>query len=190
MLGAVFRLARPLLFALDPERAHELTLKSLAAGIYPRSFAADDARLALQLWELAFSSPLGIAAGFDKDARVCDGVLGMGLGFAEVGTVTPLPQEGNLRPRVFRLTADRALINRLGFNNGGHAAMLARLARRQPRGIVGVNVGANKDSSDRAADYVEGIRRFYDLASYFTVNVSSPNTPGLRDLQAPAALDD
>ncbi len=119
-----------------------------------------------------------------------DCVLGMGLGFAEVGTVTPRPQEGNLRPRVFRLTADRALINRLGFNNGGHAAMLARLARRPPRGIVGVNVGANKDSPDRAADYVEGIRRFYDVASYFTVNVSSPNTPGLRDLQAPAALDD
>ena len=117
-------------------------------------------------------------------------VLGMGLGFAEVGTVTPRPQEGNLRPRVFRLTADRALINRLGFNNGGHAAMLARLAQRRPRGIVGVNVGANKDSPDRAADYVEGIRRFYDVASYFTVNVSSPNTPGLRDLQAPAALDD
>jgi dihydroorotate dehydrogenase len=138
---------------------------------------------------LAFPNPLGIAAGFDKDARVCDAVLGMGFGFAEVGTVTPRPQEGNLRPRVFRLVRDRALINRLGFNNAGHAAALARLERRQPRGIVGINVGANRDSSDRTADYVEGIRRFWDVASYFTINVSSPNTPGLRDLQAPAALD-
>jgi dihydroorotate dehydrogenase len=190
MLGAVFGFARPLLFALDPERAHELTLKSLEARIYPRSFAPDDSRLAADVWGLVFPNPLGIAAGFDKDARVCNAVLGMGLGFAEVGTVTPRPQEGNLRPRVFRLTEDHALINRLGFNNGGHAAMLARLARCRPRGIIGVNVGANKDSANRAADYVAGIRRFTDVASYFTVNVSSPNTPGLRDLQAPAALDD
>ena len=114
----------------------------------------------------------------------------MGLGFAEIGTVTPRPQQGNPRPRVFRLAGDRALINRLGFNNGGHAAALARLQRHPPRGIVGVNVGANKDAPDRAADYVEGIRCFYDVAGYFSVNVSSPNTPGLRDLQAPAALDD
>ena len=190
MLGAVFDLVRPLLFALDPERAHELTLKSLEAGIYPRSFAPDDARLATELWGLAFANSLGTAAGFDKDARVYGSVRGMGLGFNEVGTVTPRPQEGNLRPRVFRLAEDRALINRLGFNNGGHAAMLARLMRRPPQGIVGVNVGANKDTPDRAGDYVEGIRCFYDVADYFTVNVSSPNTPGLRDLQAPAALDD
>jgi dihydroorotate dehydrogenase len=114
----------------------------------------------------------------------------MGLGFAEVGTVTPRPQQGNPRPRVFRLATDGAIINRLGFNNGGHAAALARLERRQAPGIVGINVGANKDAPDRAADYVEGIQRFYDVAGYFTVNVSSPNTPGLRDLQAPAALDD
>jgi len=146
--------------------------------------------LATELLGLAFANPLGIAAGFDKDARVYGSVRDMGLGFNEVGTVTPRPQEGNLRPRVFRLAEDRALINRLGFNNGGHAAMLARLMRRPPQGIVGVNVGANKDSPDRAADYVEGIHCFYDVASYFAVNVSSPNTPGLRDLQAPAALDD
>jgi dihydroorotate dehydrogenase len=190
MLGLAFELVRPVLFALDPERAHELTLKSLEAGIYPRDSAADDARLATQVWGLAFPNPLGIAAGFDKDARVYDCVLRMGLGLAEVGTVTPKPQQGNPHPRVFRLTEDRALINRLGFNNGGHAAMLERLARSRPIGIVGVNVGANKDSADRTADYVEGIRRFYDVASYLAVNVSSPNTPGLRDLQAPAALDD
>ncbi len=190
MLEAVFALARPLLNALDPEQAHELTLRSMEAGIYPRSTAPDDSRLAASAWGLAFPNPLGIAAGFDKDARVVAAVLGMGLGFAEIGTVTPRPQQGNPRPRVFRLLGDRALINRLGFNNGGHAAALARLQRHPLSGIVGVNVGANKDAPDRAADYVEGIRCFYDVASFFSVNVSSPNTPGLRDLQAPAALDD
>ena len=136
MLGLVFELVRPALFALDPERAHELTLKSLEAGIYPRDLAADDARLATQVWGLAFPNPQGIAAGFDKDARVHDCVLRMGLGLAEVGTVTPKPQHGNPRPRVFRLTEDHALINRLGFNNGGHDATLARLAASPPRGIV------------------------------------------------------
>jgi dihydroorotate dehydrogenase len=190
MLQAAFALARPLLFAFDPEHAHELTLKSLEAGIYPRAAAPDDERLALSLWGLAFANPLGMAAGFDKDARVADQLLGMGLGATEIGTVTPKPQLGNPRPRVFRLVQDGALINRLGFNNAGHAAALARLVRRPSRGIVGVNVGANKDAADRAADYVAGLRCFYDVASYFTVNISSPNTPGLRDLQAPAALDD
>jgi dihydroorotate dehydrogenase len=190
MLEAVFTLARPLLNVLDPENAHELTLRSLEAGIYPRGSAPDDSRLAASVWGLAFPNPLGIAAGFDKDARVIAAVLGMGLGFAEVGTVTPRPQQGNPRPRIFRLHGDGALINRLGFNNGGHAAALARLQRSPARGIVGINVGANKDAPDRAADYVEGIRCFYDVASFFSVNVSSPNTPGLRDLQAPAALDE
>ncbi len=149
----------------------------------------------LTLWGLDFPNPLGIAAGFDKDARVADSLLGMGFGHAEVGTVTPLPQQGNPRPRVFRLVRDRALINRLGFNNAGHAAALAKLRLRAQAatgtaGVVGVNVGANRDAADRVADYVAGVRAFYDLASYFTVNISSPNTPGLRDLQAPAALDD
>jgi dihydroorotate dehydrogenase len=190
MLEAVFALARPLLNFLDPERAHELTLRSMEVGIYPRSSATDDGRLAANVWGLAFPNPLGIAAGFDKDARVAGAVLAMGLGFAEIGTVTPRPQQGNPRPRVFRLGKDGAIINRLGFNNGGHSAALARLEARPPRGVVGINVGANKDAPDRAADYVEGIQHFYDVAGYFTVNVSSPNTPGLRDLQAPAALDD
>ena len=189
MLAAVFELARPLLYALDPEQAHELTLKSLEAGIYPRPAGPDDARLAVEALGLTFSNPLGIAAGFDKDARVPDAVLGMGFGHAEIGTVTPLAQEGNPKPRVFRLVRDRALINRLGFNNAGHAAALARLQRCQPKGVVGVNVGSNKNAADRAGDYVAGVRAFHDIASYFTINVSSPNTPGLRDLQAPAALD-
>lgn len=190
MLAAVFELARPLLYALDPEQAHELTLKSLEAGIHPRPAVTDDARLGTKVWGLDFPNPLGIAAGFDKDARVPAAVLGMGFGHAEIGTVTPRPQEGNPRPRVFRLIRDRALINRLGFNNSGHAAALARLAHARPRGVLGINVGANKDAADRAADYVAGVRAFYDVASYFTVNISSPNTPGLRDLQAPAALDE
>jgi dihydroorotate dehydrogenase len=190
MLAALYNLARPLLFSLDPERAHELTLKALEAGIYPRPAAPDDPCLATTAWGLTLSNPLGMAAGYDKDARVPDALLGMGLGHVEVGTVTPHPQSGNPHPRLFRLVRDRALINRLGFNNGGHAAALARLGRRRRDGIVGVNVGANRDAADRAADYVSGVRAFYDVASYFTVNISSPNTPGLRDLQAPAALDD
>jgi dihydroorotate dehydrogenase len=127
MLGAVFELARPLLYALDPEHAHELTLKSLETGIYPREAAASDPRLAMKACGLEFPNPVGVAAGFDKDARVPDAVLGMGFGFAEVGTVTPRQQNGNNRPRVFRLVNDRALINRLGFNNGGHMAALQRL---------------------------------------------------------------
>jgi dihydroorotate dehydrogenase len=190
MIGAMFDLARPVLFALDPETAHELTLKSLEMGVYPRCAAPDDAALAVSLGGLTFPNPLAIAAGFDKDARVPDAILGMGCGFAEVGTTTPLPQPGNPAPRIFRLVADHGVINRLGFNNEGHAAALARLAARPRRGIVGVNIGANKDSADRAADYVAGIDKFYDVASYFTVNISSPNTPGLRDLQAPAALEE
>jgi dihydroorotate dehydrogenase len=194
-MPALYRLARPLLFLLDPERAHALTLAALEAGLHPRPQVSDDARLALTLWGLAFPNPLGVAAGFDKDARVPDSLLAMGFGHVEVGTVTPRPQEGNPRPRIFRLVRDRALINRLGFNNVGHAAALVRLRQRvRPggvggNGIVGVNVGANRDAADRIEDYAAGVRTLYDIASYFTVNISSPNTPGLRDLQAPAALD-
>lgn len=189
MLSTLFGMTRPFLFTLEPEQAHELTLKTLESGVYPRPASADDARLATKVWDLAMPNPFGIAAGFDKDARVPDAVLGMGFGHAEIGSVTPLPQPGNPKPRVFRLVEDTAMINRLGFNNGGHAAALTRLKARRARGVVGVNVGANKDATDRVADFVAGITTFADVASYFTVNVSSPNTPGLRDLQAPAALD-
>jgi dihydroorotate dehydrogenase len=185
-----FDLVRPALFALAPEDAHEATLRALEVGIYPRAIEADDGCLAQTVMGLRFSNPIGIAAGFDKDARVPDAVLGMGCGFAEIGTVTPRAQDGNPRPRVFRLVEDRAVVNRLGFNNAGHDAAHRRLAARPRRGIVGVNIGANKDSADRAADYVAGLSRFHGLAGYFTVNISSPNTPGLRDLQAPAALDE
>lgn len=188
MIAGLATLALPVLHALEPERAHEVTLRALEAGVYPRG-ERDDPRLAQTVWGLEFANPVGIAAGFDKDARVPDAILRSGFGFAEVGSVTPRPQTGNPRPRVFRLADDRALINRLGFNNEGHAAALARLQRRSARGIVGVNIGANKDSADRIEDYVAGLEAFWGVAGYFTVNISSPNTPGLRDLQAPQELD-
>lgn len=190
MLKATLALARPLLLALDPEHAHELTLRSLEAGLYPRARQPDDPRLAVGLWDLQFPNPIGIAAGFDKDARVPDAILKIGFGFAEIGSVTPRPQPGNPRPRVFRLIGQRAIINRLGFNSGGHDVALRRLEGRAKAGVVGVNIGANKNTADRTADYVLGVETFYDVASYLAVNISSPNTPGLRDLQAPAALDE
>jgi dihydroorotate dehydrogenase len=189
MIGALFDLARPVLLSFEPETAHELSLKALERGIHPRQLAPDDPRLAQRVFGLDIPNPLGIAAGYDKDARVPDAVLSIGCGFAEVGTLTPEPQHGNPRPRVFRLASDRAVINRLGFNNGGQQAALARLSSRRANGVVAVNIGANKDTEDKAADYVRGIETFNALASYFVVNISSPNTPGLRDLQAPAALD-
>jgi len=190
MLRRLFNLAPRALRMLPPEEAHEVTLKSLEFGVFPAAQGSDDPALATHFAGLSLPNPIGIAAGFDKDARVPDAILRLGCGFAEIGTVTPLPQSGNPTPRIFRLPQDRAVINRLGFNNGGHAAALARLKRRPHSGVVGVNIGANKDSADRIADYVRGIETFYDVASYFTINISSPNTPGLRDLQDPAALTD
>ena len=148
----------------------------------------DDPRLAASAFGLDFPNPIGLAAGFDKNAEIPDAMLGLGFGFVEVGTLTPRAQPGNPRPRAFRLIEDRAVINRYGFNNDGHAPALARLSKRAPRGIVGVNIGANKDADDRIADYVAGVHAFADVASYFAINVSSPNTPGLRDLQEPEAL--
>lgn len=193
MLRRLAELAQPLLLALDPERAHEMTLRALEAGLYPKSADIDPPELAVDVMGLRFSNPFGVAAGFDKNGRAADAVLGLGFGFAEIGTVTPEPQMGNPKPRVFRLIRDRAVINRLGFNSGGHVQAQVRLERfargAQGDGIVGVNIGANRHTEDKAADYVAGLETFYDLASYFMVNVSSPNTPGLRDLQAPAALD-
>ena len=187
----LFSLARPLLLALEPERAHALTIRALAAGLHPRQGGGDPGSLKVSVLGLDFPNPLGMAAGFDKNGEVCDALLSIGFGFVEAGTVTPLPQGGNPRPRLFRLPQDGAIINRLGFNNEGHGAVAARLAARRPRsrpGIVGVNIGANKDAADRTADYAAGIHAFASLASYFTLNVSSPNTPGLRDLQARDAL--
>ncbi len=184
-------LSAALFRAADPERAHRLAIGALRSGLVPAPRSIDDPRLAVSTLGLEFPNPVGMAAGFDKDAEVPDALLRMGFGFVEIGTITPKPQPGNPKPRMFRLPEDQAVINRLGFNNAGHEAALARLGRRAGRpGIVGVNVGANKDAHDRLADYVAGIQAFASVASYFTVNVSSPNTPGLRDLQAAQALDD
>jgi dihydroorotate dehydrogenase len=187
-VSGLFGLGQSLLLALPPERAHDLAIKSLELGIYPRAEAPDDRRLAQYLFGLDFPNPVGMAAGFDKNARVPRELLATGFGFVEVGTLTPLPQSGNPPPRMFRSIADRAVINRLGFNNEGQQAAFQRL--KGPReGIVGINLGAGRDSKDRIADYAEGIARMAEVASYFAVNISSPNTPGLRDLQAPEALD-
>ncbi|MGB8818252.1 MAG: quinone-dependent dihydroorotate dehydrogenase [Rhizobiaceae bacterium] len=182
-------LLRPALFCLDAELAHGLGIKALKSGLLPTAAIKPDGRLAVHVAGLNFPNPLGMAAGFDKNAEVPDALLRLGFGFTEVGTITPKPQYGNPKPRVFRLEKDQAVINRLGFNNTGHDAALARLAARRGRGgIVGVNIGANKDSTDRVGDYVLGIQRFADVADYFTVNISSPNTPGLRDLQTRSSL--
>ncbi|QJU57080.1 quinone-dependent dihydroorotate dehydrogenase [Sphingomonas sp. AP4-R1] len=185
----IFPLVRPLLFALDAERAHRLTITALKA--LPRlPMAEPDPRLSVLLANLAFPSPVGLAAGVDKNAEVPDAFLSLGFGFVEVGTLTPLPQEGNPKPRLFRLPEDRAVINRMGFNNGGQAEALARLSGRPRRGIVGVNVGANKDATDRIADYAKGVAAMAPVADYLTINISSPNTPGLRALQEAQALDE
>ncbi len=189
MISGLTKFAQPLLLMLPPEQAHEATLVALEKGLYPRSSVASDPRIAVSALGMTFPNPVGMAPGFDKEGRVPDALLDIGFGFTEVGTITPLPQPGNPPPRVFRLPRDRAVINRLGFNSGGHAPALTRLAQRPKRGIVGINVGANKESADRTADYVKGIEAFAGAASYFTANISSPNTPGLRDLQAPAVLD-
>lgn len=183
----LFDLVRPALFTLDPERAHRLTLDMLKA--LPALPQARHGQLATQVAGLSFPNVLGLAAGVDKDAEVPDAFLGLGFGFVEIGSVTPLPQEGNPRPRLFRLREDHGVINRMGFNNGGAAAALARLKKRKGRGgIVGVNIGANKDAADRIADYATMARIMAPVASYLAVNISSPNTPGLRALQDEGAL--
>jgi len=190
VIGLLERLGRPLLHALDPEDAHALAIRLLKFAPLPRP-AADDPRLAIRAFGLNFPNPVGMAAGFDKNAEVPDALLRLGLGFVEVGTVTPSPQRGNPRPRLFRLDADAGVINRLGFNSQGAAVVLRRLAgRANVGGVVGVNIGANKDSFDRVADYVRLIERFAAVASYVALNISSPNTPGLRDLQQAAMLDE
>jgi dihydroorotate dehydrogenase len=180
-------LAAHALQVLAAEDAHGVTIAALRAGLGPRASAAVEPILATELAGLRLPSPIGLAAGFDKNAEVAGAMLAAGFGFVECGTVTPLPQAGNPRPRLFRLTEDRAVINRMGFNNKGLETFAHRLARR-PRGVVGANVGANKDSADRIGDYVKGLIRLAGLADYFTVNVSSPNTPGLRALQTGEAL--
>jgi dihydroorotate dehydrogenase len=188
MFDFLFGFARPLIHKLDAETAHNLGVQALSVWLgYPRP---EDPRLAVEAFGLKFPNPVGLAAGFDKNAEAVDGALGLGFGFVEVGGVTPQPQPGNPRPRVFRLPADEAVINRYGLNSQGLEAVAERLAARKGRvGIVGVNLGANKESDDRAGDYAILAARLAPFVDFLTINVSSPNTPGLRDLQAEAALD-
>lgn len=189
MIGSrIFQLAKPALFLLPPEQAHQVSIKALKSGLLPHCENASDSKLRRTIAGLNFPNPIGIAAGYDKNGEVPDAILRMGFGFAEVGTITPRPQSGNPRPRIFRLEREQAIVNRLGFNNQGHEAVLRRLNARTKKGIVGINIGANKDTDDFVADYVKGIEIFASLASYFTINISSPNTPGLRNLQAADAL--
>lgn len=190
MIAAAFPLVRPVLHRLDAERAHDLTLRALAA-LPRRAPPADDPCLSVEVLGRRFPNPVGLAAGFDKGALVPDALLSLGFGFVEVGGVVPRPQPGNPKPRVFRLPADRAVINRFGLNSEGLAVVAARLRDRSGRpGIVGVNIGANKESADRLADYAACTAALVRYVSFVTVNVSSPNTPGLRDLQGEAFLDE
>ncbi len=175
----------------DPETAHGLSIEALKLGLGLRESAGEDPVLATTIAGLALPNCVGLAAGYDKNAEVPDAMLAGGFGFVECGSVTPRSQDGNPKPRLFRLTEDRAVINRMGFNNEGLDSFGTRLARRAGRsGVVGANIGANKDATDRTADYVTGLERLWPHASYFTANISSPNTPGLRALQTRAALDE
>ena len=185
-----YAFVRPLLHLLSPETAHGVAVWSLQRGLAGGADVVDDPLLATSVWGRSFPNPIGLAAGFDKDAEVMDAMLAFGFGFVEAGSVTPLPQPGNPKPRLFRLDEDQAVINRFGFNSKGLAHFAERLQARERRGIVGANVGKNRDAPDAAADYATGISRVCGLADYLVCNVSSPNTPGLRSLQARAQIED
>jgi len=188
MIDAFSLIGKRGLFLFDPETAHGLSIAALKSGLLPACRLVPDPRLAQTVAGLSFPNPLGMAAGFDKNAEVPEALLRLGFGFTEVGTITPKPQAG--KPRLFRLEQDEAVINRMGFNNGGQQAAIERLKLRgkTPGLVVGVNIGANKDATDRIEDYAAGVRAMGPLADYLTINISSPNTPGLRDLQARASL--
>lgn len=189
-MGLLHHLATALVKTLPPETAHRAALKALSLGLGPKHTCTHES-LKTEIAGLSLPNPIGLAAGFDKDAEVPDAMLAAGFGFVECGSVTPLPQDGNAKPRLFRLTEDRAVINRMGFNNKGLDNFAKHLrARKERPGIVGANLGANKDAKDRAADYITGLSALWGMADYFTLNVSSPNTPGLRDLQGGNALED
>ncbi len=183
MVG-LFDIVGPLVRLMDAEKAHSAAIAALKSGLLPAPAKFQHDSLQVDLCGLSFPNPVGLAPGFDKNAEVPDAMLAQGFGFVEIGTVTPLPQEGNEKPRLFRLPEDKAVINRMGFNNHGHDVVLRRLQARSRNGIVGVNIGANKLSQDRERDYVKGIETFHRVADYLTVNISSPNTPGLRGMQS------
>jgi dihydroorotate dehydrogenase len=196
MTSSAYAVARRALFLLDPETAHNAAMRALKlkSDLIGQRKGADDPILSSRVWDLAFSNPIGMAAGFDKDAEVIDGLFALGFGFVEAGTVTPLPQAGNPRPRIFRLVADEAIINRCGFNNKGLSAFVERLEERKRKGgsfgIVGANVGKNRDAANALDDFAKGIEAVAGLADYLVCNVSSPNTPGLRGLQARAQIEE
>ena len=177
----MFNKIRPLIFKLDPEFAHSLAIKALKTNLFPKQKISEDLYLKSTLFGKEIKNPIGIAAGFDKDAEVYNSLFNLGFGFVEVGTVTPLKQYGNKKPRVFRLENDKALINRLGFNNSGSNNVSKRIKKNKPIGILGVNIGPNWDSKDRVEDYLIGFKKFHNLADYITINISSPNTENLRD---------
>jgi dihydroorotate dehydrogenase len=186
---SLYRIIRPLAFAFDAETAHRMTIAALKI-VPPRRPPSFPASLRTHVAGLDFPTPVGLAAGFDKDAEVAEQMLSMGFGFVEVGTLTPRPQQGNPRPRLFRLAEDEAVINRMGFNNRGQPDAFQRLIEcTHMHGAIGVNIGANKDSEDRIADYVAGVQAMAPVARYLTINISSPNTPGLRQLQDEGALN-
>tara|TARA_B100000886_G_scaffold114530_1_gene77043 strand:- start:249 stop:1286 length:1038 start_codon:yes stop_codon:yes gene_type:complete len=177
----MFDKIRPLIFKLDPELAHSLAIKALKTNLFLKQNIPEDSNLECNLFGREIKNPIGIAAGFDKDAEVYNSLFNLGFGFVEVGTVTPLKQYGNKKPRVFRLENDQALINRLGFNNSGSDIICNRIKKNKPIGVLGVNIGPNWDSEDRVNDYVIGFNKFHNLADYLTINISSPNTENLRD---------
>jgi len=179
----MFSALRPFLFNLDPETAHDLAVKSLKFNPLPKKFfeVEDEDMLNINILGKNFPNPIGLAAGFDKSAEVYNSLLKLGFGFVEVGTVTPLKQLGNIKPRVFRLEEDEALINRLGFNNDGMEIVKARIKSNNKKGILGINIGPNKDTKDKKNDFILGLKNFFDMADYITINISSPNTEGLRD---------
>ncbi len=177
----MFDKIRPLIFKLDPELAHSLAIKALKTNLFLKQKISEESCLKSELFGRVIKNPIGIAAGFDKDAEVYNSLFNLGFGFVEVGTVTPLKQYGNKKPRVFRLENDKALINRLGFNNSGSDVVSNRIRKNKPIGILGVNIGPNWDSEDRVGDYLIGFNKFYKIADYITINISSPNTENLRD---------
>ncbi|MCR9213297.1 MAG: quinone-dependent dihydroorotate dehydrogenase [Proteobacteria bacterium] len=189
-MSFLYSLLRPLLFTLSPETAHTLSIRALKSGLLPGVSQVADPILESKLFGLTFTNPIGLSAGYDKNAEAINGLEKLGFGFLEVGSVTPKPQPGNPQPRIFRLPEDRAVINRLGFNNGGLEVMAANLTARTHDHVVGANLGANKDSEDRVQDYVIGMHRLAPLVDYVTVNISSPNTPGLRTLHGREELTD
>ena len=188
----MFSVFRPFLFNLDPETAHDLAIKSLKFNPLPSKMfeVEDEEMLNIELLGKQFPNPIGLAAGFDKSAEVYNSLLKLGFGFVEVGTATPLKQFGNPKPRMFRLEDDEALINRLGFNNDGIEAIRARIKSDQKKGILGVNIGPNKETKDQKNDFCLGLKNFFDIADYITVNISSPNTEGLRDFHDQEKLQD